>query len=471
VEDPGSVPQFEFTVPVLIAGGGACGAIAALAARDQGSEVLVIEQDLVPRGTTSMSQGLICAAGTQAQKRAGVDDDPQVFFLDILTKTRGRTDRLLARTIADRAGECVDWLVDRHDLPYELDLRFRPAYGHTRPRVHGWLGHGGADLIQLLHARLSAAGADVLSGARVREVFAGGEGRVLGVEIERPDGARELIGCEALVLAMGGFAANAALVARHMPEAADAGYHGHEGSRGDAMIFGQQLGGALADMGAYQGYGMLTDPQGVSVPPGVVVEGGLLVNADGRRFVDELADIAGMVHPVLAQPGGGAWVIFDAAIEARCAYIPETQLLMGLNAAKCADTLPGLAEAMGVETPAVEAVLADAWRAHTRRDADGVGRQWTHASPPSGPFRALRVRGALYHTQGGLWVDGDARVLRPDGSRLPNLFAGGGSARGVSGPSFWGYLPAMGLCSAATLGMISGRSAALIASSAGTCPP
>jgi fumarate reductase flavoprotein subunit len=467
MQRPGPAPQFEFTVPVLIAGGGACGAIAALAARDQGAEVLVLEQDVVPRGTTAMSQGLICAAGTQAQARAGVDDDPEVFFADILTKTRGQADPGLARIIADRAGECVDWLTLRHDLPYDLDIRFRAAYGHTRPRVHGWLGHGGADLIQLLHARLSTAGADVLFGARVRDVFAGENGRAVGVEIERPDGARERIGCQSLVLAMGGFAANAALVARHMPEAAAAGYNGHEGSRGDAMMFGQRLGGALADMGAYQGYGMLTDPQGVSVPPGVVIEGGLLVNAEGRRFVDETADIAGMVHPVLAQPGGGAWVIFDAAIEARCAYIPETQILMDLKAAKCAETLPELASAIGVGAPILEATLADARDAQARRSADSVGRSWIETPPPSGPYRALRVRGAIYHTQGGLRVDQDARVQRADGSRLPNLFAGGGSARGVSGPSFWGYLPAMGLCSAATLGMIGGVSAARTAALAG----
>ncbi len=462
----GSAPDFDYTVPVLIAGGGACGAIAALAARDSGAEVVVLEQDLAPLGTTSMSQGLICAAGTRAQARAGVEDDPDVFFSDILAKTRGQADPLLARTIADRAGACVDWLVDRHDLPYELDIRFRPAYGHTRPRVHGWLGHGGADLIQLLHARLSAAGVDLLAGARVRNAFAGDDGRVAGVEIERPNGARERIGCDALVLAMGGFAANAAMVARYMPEAAAAGYNGHEGSRGDAMTIGQRLGGALADMGAYQGYGMLTDPQGISVPPGVVVEGGLLVNADGRRFVDEMADIAGMVHPVLAQPGGGAWVVFDAAIEARCAYIPETQLLMSLNAAKRADTLADLAQTTGLDCALLEASFADARYAYARRGADRVGRSWVDTPPPSGSYRALRVRGAIYHTQGGLCVDADANVLRPDGSRLPNLFAGGGSARGVSGPSFWGYLPAMGLCSAATLGMIGGVSAARIASSA-----
>jgi fumarate reductase flavoprotein subunit len=163
---------------------------------------------------------------------------------------------------------------------------------------------------------------------------------------------------------------------------------------------------------------------------------------------------------VLAQPGGHCWVVFDAAIEARCAYIPETAQLMALNAAKAADTTAELATAMGVAAAALEAVLADARAAHAQRGTDRVGRRWREDAPPSPPFRALKVRGAIYHTQGGLQVDAKARVLRPDGRPLPNLFAGGGSARGVSGPSFWGYLPAMGLCAAVTLGMIAGESAA-----------
>lgn len=459
------MPSFEITVPVLIAGGGACGAAAALAAADAGVEALVLEQDAVARGTTSMSQGLICAAGTQAQRQAGIEDNADLFFADIMAKTRGRTDEALARIIANRSGECLDWLIDRHDLPHELDIRFRAAYGHSRPRVHGWLGHGGEDLLQLLHARVDTAGVPVLLGAKLSQVFTDDSGRVAGVEIRRPDGSTELIGCGALVMAMGGFAGNHEMVARYMPEAADALYNGHEGAHGDAMVLGERLGAALADMGAYQGYGMLTDPQGISVPPGVLIEGGILVNARGERFIDETEDIAGMVHPVLAQPGGVVWVVFDQAIEDRCAYIPETAQLMKLNAAKCADTVEALAEAINVDGLTLAANLAEAHAARGRGRTDAWGRPWNNDTPPSAPYRALKVRGAIYHTQGGLQIDTGARVRRVDGAAIPNLFAGGGSARGVSGPSYWGYLPAMGLCEAVTLGMIAGASAAAAASS------
>jgi fumarate reductase flavoprotein subunit len=153
-------------------------------------------------------------------------------------------------------------------------------------------------------------------------------------------------------------------------------------------------------------------------------------------------------------------VVFDASIEERCAYIPETAQLMALNAAKCADTPAELAAAMGVDAGALEAALADIHAAQASGAIDAVGRRWTVETPPRAPFRALKVRGAIYHTQGGLQVDPRAQVLRADGSPLPNLYAGGGSARSVSGPSFWGYLPAMGLCAATTLGMIAGESAA-----------
>lgn len=461
--------EFEFTVPVVIVGGGACGCAAALAAHDAGTTPLVIEQDARPYGSTGMSQGLVCAAGTKSQSRHGIEDNGEIFYQDIMAKTRGQADPVIARAIAEGSGPCMDWLTEVHGLPWELDTAFRAAYGNSRMRVHGWRGHGGVDMIQILHRKLSDLGIDVLLNAKLEDIVAEGDGRVRGVVISRPDGSRERIGCAALVLACGGFAANHEMVTHHMPEAAHAKYNGHEGNRGDGIRLGAKLGAALGDMGSYQGYAMLTDPQNISVPPGVIVEGGFLVNKRGERFVNEMEDIAGMVLPLMAQPDGTAWVILDAAIEARCAHIPESIALKELNAARNADDLSGLANVIAVPERALRAALDDAVAAQKAGRPDALGRIWGSDRPPSKPFRAFKVCGALYHTQGGLQIDGDARVLKPDGSPLPNLLAGGGAARGVSGPSSWGYLPAMGLCAAVTLGRIAGQTAArLAAASAGT---
>jgi fumarate reductase flavoprotein subunit len=452
--------SFDYTIPVLVVGGGACGTVAALAASDAGAPVLVVEQDASPLGTTAQSQGLICAAGTRAQKTLGIDDDPARFLADILAKVKGQTDADLARLIAEEAGPCIDWLVQSHDLPYELDVRFKAAYGHTRPRVHGWIGHGGIDLIGLLHARLAARNIDVMTRARLVEICASADGRARGVVLERPDGSREAVGCGALILAAGGFGGNREMVRRYLPDAAAARFNGHEGNRGDAIALGAAMGAKLADMGAYQGYGMLTEPQAISVPPGVLVEGGILVNARAERFVDETLDISGMLHPVLAQPGSVAWVVYDAAIEDRCLYIPETRQLVALRAPRQAQSIGDLAQLLQMDPAALAATLDEAHLAHRAGTPDPIGRRWAAERPPSAPYRALKVTGALYHTQGGLQIGRDARVQRPDGTALPNVYAGGGSARCVSGPASWGYLPAMGLCSAVTFGRVAGRSAA-----------
>lgn len=451
---------FEFHVPVLVMGGGACGALAALAARDAGADVLLIERDAHPMGTTGMSMGLFCAAGTKAQAARGIEDDGDTFFADIMTKSRGEADPVVAHALAHGSGPTIDWLTERFNIDLDVDVGFRPSYGNSRLRIHGWLGHAGQDFIELLHQRMADAGVDVLMNARVIDIIAGPDGGARGVEIERPDGAREFVGCDTLIVASGGFAGNHEMLAQHIPAMANARNNGHEGSQGDGIRLTQKLGGDVGDMGAFQGYAMLTDPQGISVSPAVLIEGGIIVNSAGERFTDESDDIAGMVFPVMAQPDGHAWVIFDEAINEKCAYIPDMQALAELNTAKLGEDTAALAQRIGLDADRLAATLAEAHDAHQNKRADFTGRIWGEEAPPSGALRAMKVVGAIYHTQGGLQINGDARVLRADGSALPNIFAGGGAARSVSGSSSWGYLPAMGMCTAITLGRIAGQAAA-----------
>src|SRR5690554_5027760 len=102
--------DFDFTVPVLVAGGGACGAVAALAAADAGVTPLVIDRNDRAGGSTGMSQGLFCAAGSESQKAHGIDDNSDIFFADIMAKARGKTDPVIARSIADNSAPALEWL-------------------------------------------------------------------------------------------------------------------------------------------------------------------------------------------------------------------------------------------------------------------------------------------------------------------------------------------------------------------------
>ena len=457
----------EYSVPVLIAGGGACGAVAALAAYDAGLEPLLIERDARATGSTAMSQGLLCAAGTRFQAAEGVEDSPDIFFDDIMKKSRGTANPVIARLLADRSAPVLEWLHDAHGFPWILDTRFKPSYGNTRTRIHGWPDHSGSDMVQWLHRRLSDLGIDVLFDTRLIDLVEDGEGRVTAARIEGGDGAVMTVGCEAVVLACGGFGANREMTGQHMPETSAFRYYGHESSEGDAILLGEKLGAALGDMGSYQGYAMLAEPGGMTVPPNTLIEGGIILNARGERFTDESEDIAGMVLPLSEQPDGIGWLVFDRHIYRECEHIPEVRELKKAGLAREAANTMRLAELTGLPARALRASLGEVREASKREETDRLGRSWAGSHAPRGGYYFIRVTGALYHTQGGLEIDDQARVLRKDGRPFANLFAGGGSARSVSGPSSWGYLPAMGLTTAVTLGCIAGQGAARFAQQAG----
>ncbi|NVK56251.1 MAG: FAD-dependent oxidoreductase [Alteromonadaceae bacterium] len=456
--------EFEYSVPVLVIGGGACGCIAALAAKQAGSDVMLIEQDDRPMGSTGMSQGLISAAGTQQQHKHGVEDSAERFYNDIMTKTQGQADPVIAKIIAENSGPTLDWMIGDLDLPWRLDTSFRPGYGNSVYRVHGWDGHNGQDMVDLLHQRLSEADIDVFLEAKLTVVHTDDNHRVCGVSLTRPNGEIERLGCDALILACGGFAANTAMLQKYIPEVCHARNNGHEGSQGTAVEIGLKLGAQLGDMGAYQGYGMHTEPQGISVPPNILINGGVLINQNGERFVDESEDIAGVVLPVLQQPGDFVWVVYDERIEKTALHYPEMKQLNTLNAAKSGDNIQTLAAAINVPGEALQQTLEQAHLAQLSHTPDAFNRQWHDDLPPENKLKAFKVIGAIYHTQGGLQINERAQVVHQDGTSLPNLFAGGGAARSVSGPAHWGYIPAMGLATAVVLGRTAGQSAAAAAS-------
>lgn len=463
-----NIPDFEFTVPVAVVGAGACGLTAALAASDAGAEVLVLERDKRPWGSTSMSLGAMCAINSAEQARHGVEDSVDLFVADVLAKTEGRADVGLARLVGRESGRVVDWLAARHQVPLLLDFKWT-GLGHSRPRLHIPPGRSGEELLALLGQACERAGAQVMTEAHVTDLYAAADGRVLGLRVERPGGVVEHLGCGAVVLATCGFGGNPEMIARHIPEMAGAKYFGHEGNEGEGIQWGAELGGALADMTAYQGLGTLADPQQMIVPHPLLLEGGFLVNVNGERFTHENANISGMCVPVLAQPQGLAWVIFDERRNAAClAHSVEQRALAEVGAIRKAGSWAELERLCNLPAGSLERENAAIDAARAAGQSDSLGRRFDGLEPLQAPYCALRVTGALFHTQGGLVIDHHAQVLRPDGSALPNVFAGGGAARSISGPDVTGYLPAVGICMAITLGALAGDAAARVA--AGSTP-
>jgi len=450
---------FDPHVPLLIIGAGAAGLCAALAAQEAGAEPVVVERDAVPSGSTALSAGLIPAAGTRFQRDKGIADSAVLFAADIQRKAHGENDPAIVEVIAANAGPTIEWLADRYGFPFDVIDNFNYP-GHSAFRMHGLPTRSGAELIDRLRSAAEASGVTILSGSRVETLFAAKDGRISGVELARGDGTRERIGCEALVLACNGYGGNPALVRELIPEMADALYFGHPGNQGEALAWGRALGAELSHLGAYQGHGSVATPHNILVTWAVIMEGGIQVNTQGRRFCDESRGYSEQAAEVLRQPGGLAWNVFDERIANVARQFEDFRNAEKGGALLTADSLDELAARMHVPAAALNEEWDAAERSKASGGADRFGRAFGAAHAFVGPWHAVKVTGALFHTQGGLAVDALARVKRRDGGVFPNLFAAGGAAAGVSGDTASGYLSGNGLLAATALGQIAGQSAA-----------
>ena len=444
--------DFESEVPVLIVGAGAAGLLAALAAHEAGVDPLVIERDAVPAGSTALSAGLIPAAGTHFQAARGIADSPQVFAADITRKAQGEADPKLVHTVAHGAAPLVEWLSETCAMPFEVITDFNYP-GHSAQRMHGLPSRTGAELIDRLRAAVEARDIALLPERVVETLFADADGFVEGIELRGRAGRCERIGCGALVLACSGYGGNPALVRRHIGEMAEALYFGHPGNQGDALNWGEALGARLAHLSGYQGHGSVATPHNILISWAVIMQGGFQVNAQGRRFANEALGYSEAAAEVLRQPGGIAFDIFDARIAGVARQFEDFRNAEQAGALITADTIEALAQRIAVPLAALRAELAV-----VPGVPDRFGRTLARALVP--PYCAVKVTGALFHTQGGLAIDPQARVLARNGRPLPNLFAAGGAAVGVSGSGAAGYLSGNGLLTAAVLGRIAGQSAA-----------
>ncbi len=455
---PAAGIAFDAEAPVLVVGAGAAGLCAALAAAEAGADTVVLERDAVPSGSTALSAGLIPAAATRFQRAKGIADSAEQFAADILHKAAHEPDAGLARTVAAQSGALVEWLADRYAIPFDVVDDFNYP-GHAALRMHGLPSRSGSELIDRLRTAVEARGIPLLCGRRAVTLFADPDGRIRGIEAVRGDGQSERIGCAVLVLACNGYGGNPDLVRRHIPEMADALYFGHAGNQGEAVLWGEALGARLRHLSGYQGHGSVATPHNILITWAAIMEGGFQVNREGLRFSNEAHGYSEQAAEVLRQPGGIAFSVFDERIAAIARQFLDFRNAESAGAIVTAPTLDGLADAIKLPGAALAATMADvdACKLGAR---DRFGRDFSRTPLLASPYCAVKVTGALFHTQGGLAVDTDARVLRKDGSRFANLFAAGGAAAGLSGSTAAGYLSGNGLLTATVLGHIAGASAA-----------
>lgn len=444
----------EGAPPVVVVGAGACGMISAFSAARRGARVVLLEKGHEPSGNTVRSTGLVPAAGTRFQKEAGVlDDTPELMSRDILEKNGHESDPTMTRLLCEQSASLIEWLVDEVGLEMVCHTDFLyPGQGFYR--MHGPReGYGAALVRGLEDAVRSESRIESRRGLSATGLSHDGR-RVTGVRTSEGD-----IEAGGVVLALNGFGADREMVAEYLgPEAAGALYFGSPNNTGEGIRWGMELGAAVGSMGSYQGHASVAAPDGPLVTWGVVVNGAILVNREGRRFGCETVGYSEYAAAVLSQPGGEAWEIFDEEVlEAS----RGTRLEEVIESGKVSrfESLKDVAACFDLPEGALSETVGEVNRVDGGEREDPFGRRGFAGGPLEPPFYAIHVRGALFHTQGGLEVDARARVVRPDGSPIPGLYAGGGTAVGVSGRSHKGYSSGNGLLSATVLGKIAGEAA------------
>ena len=283
-----ATPTPDFTADVVIIGAGASGLTAALAAAENGSEVVVLERDASPSGSTSMSSGFVPAPGTRFQHAIGVTDDTaELFFSDLKAKTYGQLDERLARLAAENIAPAMEWLADRCGVEWHvLDDFLYP--GHARHRMHAVPEKTGAALEARLLAAAAEAGITIVTEALAETLFFDEAGKAVAVGLKRPGNTTEVIGCGNLILACNGYGGNQQLVAEHIPQIAGGQYYGHAGNTGHALTWGEALGAEIKHLSGYQGHGSLAHPHGILISWALMMQGAVQLNNEGRRFSNEM---------------------------------------------------------------------------------------------------------------------------------------------------------------------------------------
>jgi fumarate reductase flavoprotein subunit len=451
---------------VIVVGAGGAGLAAAATAARAGARVLSVEAGDRTGGSTALSGGVFYAAGTAVQRGRGIHDDtPDAMFHYYMTLNQYKLEAALVRRLCDDAPAALAWLI-------ELGVRFPVENLYVAgvdkiARGHRAEGHG-LEIATALEGICNRLGVDVVLRTRVSELVIE-HGRVAGIRVEG-----EPLRAGAVVLATGGFGANAELLARLYPDAAVHGdltwYIGSPHARGDGLAMGITAGGEICG----HNRGLLLVTPGFARDLEVYLPGWLVyVNRDGRRFVDETIEYSVLAAVLRQQIGGECFAIFDEAARSTARSHPARpapnwtadRLAELVDAGRIlrAGTLEELAERIGVRAGALVTTIEN-YNGDCRagRDASffkGADMLRPVATPP---FHAVRIRPAIVcWTGAGLRIDRDAHVLDRSDRPIPGLFAAGETTGGMFGECY--AAGGASIANAIVFGRVAGAGAAACA--------
>ena len=476
VEKDAAAEDSTVDADVVVVGAGGAGMTAAITAAGEGKSVVVLESQSMVGGNSVRATGGMNAAKTVYQdenefgESAGVEktlktaaekyadnetitalaktvseqwaayqanptgyfDSVELMELDTMIGGKGINDPELVETLCANSADAIDWL-DEHGITLHNVSSFGGASVkriHRPVNAEGKTVSVGSYMIPLLEENCKKAGVQILLNTTANEILTDANGAAAGIKATGSTGETVTVNAKAVVLTTGGFGANLDMVVKYKPELKGFMTTNAAGIQGQGIEMAQAIGAATVDMDQIQIHPTVEANTAALITEGLRGDGAVLINAEGKRFIDEVGTRDVVSAAEIAQTGSYSWLVVDQAM-ADASSVIQGYIKKGYTVTGA--TYEELGKAMGVDAAAFAETM-EKWNGYVEAKNDpDFGRTSFANKLDTAPYYAIKVTAGVHHTMGGLKINANTEVLNEKGEVIPGLFAAGEVTGGVHG--------------------------------------
>lgn len=427
---PTSVGKLENDYDVVIIGSGGTGLSAAIQANELGMKVAVLEKEEELGGNTNRASSGMNAAETNVQLHHGVIDNVADFYHETYKDGGRLNDKDMLGYFVYHTAPAIDWLAD-HDIKLD-DITITGGMSKKRTHRPASMEPIGGFLVKSLLKVVAQEDIPVFNKTKVTELRRADDGRVNGVKVDA-DGITKIINAKAVILATGGFGASKEYIKRFRPDLESYKTTNQPGATGDGLKLAENVGAELMQMNLVQVHPTVQqdNPHVYLIGEAVRGEGAILVNAEGKRFVNELNTRKIVSNAITALPEHSAYLILDQGIRD---HVKAIEFYDKVGLVVHGETIEDLAKKINVDPSNLKQTVATWNQAVENHDDAEFGRTTGMDRGITNPgFFAIHIAPAIHYTMGGIHITPKTQVLDGNGDIIKGLFAAGEVAGGLHG--------------------------------------